>query len=230
MSISCAASDAGSGLADAGDAAFDLETSVPDGAETGSAATGSRSVCDNAGNCTTAGPIGPNKVDRRAPALALPANRVVNATSPAGAVVAYAVAASDGADPSPRASCSPASGGVFPIGRTTVSCTATDHVGNRATQGFGVIVKGAKEQLGELVGKVVSASRLSPAVKSVLLTRLQSLLASLDPNRAAHRRAFCLALQLFKTAAQAQAGRSIPQAQAAEWIADANRIRAVLGC
>jgi hypothetical protein len=217
VSIACTASDSGSGLANAGDAAFELATGVAAGAETADASTGSREVCDKAGNCAVAGPIAANRVDRRAPLLVLPADRAVNATAPAGAVVTYAVSATDGADPSPQVSCSPASGVVFPIGQTTVRCTARDHVGNEATGTFVVSVKGAKEQLGELIQKVISSSRLSPAVKSLLLARLQPLVAAFDPSKAVQRQAVCLALQVFKTLAP-------------EWAPDANRIRAVLGC
>ena len=42
--------------------------------------------------------------------------------------------------------------------------------------------------------------------------------------------AVCGALLLFKSAVQALSGRTIPASLAAEWIEDATRIRAVLGC
>jgi len=69
VSISCSASDSGSGLADAGDASFSLSTSVSDGTETSDAPSGSRDVFDVAGNVATAGPIGGNKIDRKAPTI-----------------------------------------------------------------------------------------------------------------------------------------------------------------
>ena len=84
VSIACTAVDAGSGLADAADAAFTLSTSVPAGTENGNASTGTRQVCDAAGNCATGGAIAGNKVDRKAPALSLPSGKTVDATSPAG--------------------------------------------------------------------------------------------------------------------------------------------------
>jgi hypothetical protein len=67
--VGCAASDNGSGLANAGDASFSLATSVPSDHESASAATNSRQVCDNAGNCATVGPY-TFMVDRKAPQLA----------------------------------------------------------------------------------------------------------------------------------------------------------------
>lgn len=69
VSIACTASDATSGLADTADASFDLMTSVPDGTEDNNASTGTHEVCDDAGNCVTAGPISGNMVDKKAPQL-----------------------------------------------------------------------------------------------------------------------------------------------------------------
>jgi WD40-like Beta Propeller Repeat/HYR domain len=309
VSIQCTASDGGSGLADPADASFTLETNVPAGVETDNAATSSHDVCDVAGNCATAAPIAGNKVDRKAPALtvpadvvvdatkpfaadvtlvpatasdggsgvqtvncpvglqtfplgtttigcsavdgvgntsvrgysvtvrdvdgptlSLPSNLIVNATSPAGATITYAASASDVGAPPATLNCSPASGTTLAIGQTTVNCTATDAVGNSSTGSFTVKVLGAKEQLADLIQKVVNTSQLSPAAKTLLIGKLNQLLASFDPNNATQRQAVCLALQVFKAAVQLQAGKTITQAQAAEWIADANRIRAVLAC
>jgi probable HAF family extracellular repeat protein len=70
VSIACTAADIGSGLANSADATFSLATSVADGDETADAATETRQVCDLAGNCATAGPIGGNMIDRKAPVVA----------------------------------------------------------------------------------------------------------------------------------------------------------------
>jgi hypothetical protein len=72
VSLSCTAADAGVGLAKPVDAAFALWTSVPFGVETANAFTGSRQVCDLFGNCApTVGPLGGNKVDKKAPTITL---------------------------------------------------------------------------------------------------------------------------------------------------------------
>jgi CSLREA domain-containing protein len=168
--------------------------------------------------------------DREPPVLSLPASPVVNATSPAGAAMTYSVSAADAVDPSPRLICAPASGSTFRIGATTVACTAIDVSGNSASGSFTVTVKGAKEQLADLIRKVVDASQLSPAAKTLLIGKLSSLLAPFDPTNPTQREVACPALQVFKTTVQLHAGKTIPAAPAAEWIADANRIRAVLGC
>ena len=65
--IACTASDAGSGLASAADASFQLSTHVAPGSEDAEASTDARRVCDREGNCAQAGPFGGIHVDQRAP-------------------------------------------------------------------------------------------------------------------------------------------------------------------
>jgi len=69
VSIRCQPTDGLSGLADTGDADFNLTTSVANGTETSTASTNSRVVADAAGNTVTAGPITNIKVDKKAPGL-----------------------------------------------------------------------------------------------------------------------------------------------------------------
>lgn len=58
-----------------------------------------------------------------------------------GASVSYATpAATDVVDPQPSVVCSPASGTWFPVGTTTVACTASDDSGNSASDSFDVTV------------------------------------------------------------------------------------------
>ena len=71
VSIACNGSDGLSGLANSADASFNLVTAVSSGVETDHASTGSRTVSDRAGNSTVAGPIGGNKVDRKAPVITI---------------------------------------------------------------------------------------------------------------------------------------------------------------
>jgi hypothetical protein len=54
-------------LVNPSDASFFLTTNVPAGVETASAETNSHQVCVAGGTCDTAGPIGGNKVDKKAP-------------------------------------------------------------------------------------------------------------------------------------------------------------------
>lgn len=57
-----------------------------------------------------------------------------------GAVVTYAASAQDTFDGAVAPSCSPPSGSLFPVGTTTVTCTATDAAGNVASSSFAVTV------------------------------------------------------------------------------------------
>ncbi len=67
------------------------------------------------------------------PTLAgVPPSMTVNATSPAGAVVTYALPTTTHPPPV-RISCSPESGTIFPFGRTTVVCLGTDQGTNETT-------------------------------------------------------------------------------------------------
>jgi HYR domain/FG-GAP-like repeat/FG-GAP repeat len=82
--------------------------------------------------------------DTTPPVLTVPHKVKVRAKRQTGARVYYSVSARDDTDPGPVITCSPPSGALFPIGRTTVTCTATDAAGNRATASFEVRVKRPK--------------------------------------------------------------------------------------
>jgi hypothetical protein len=70
------------------------------------------------------------------PVLHLPADITAEATSPAGALVVYAVTVADAVDANTPFTCTPASGSVFPFGMTMVSCTATNSRNKTATGSF----------------------------------------------------------------------------------------------
>jgi hypothetical protein len=78
--------------------------------------------------------------DTTPPSLSLPGTILVNATSRRGARVTYAASAFDVVDPSPRVTCSPPSGAIFPLGTTIVGCTAVDASGNSSHGTFAVRV------------------------------------------------------------------------------------------
>jgi hypothetical protein len=71
-----------------------------------------------------------------------PSNIVFEATSSAGAIVTYTLpTATDAVDGALAASCSPPSGGTFPLGSSTVTCQASDKAGNIATSSFTVTIQ-----------------------------------------------------------------------------------------
>jgi beta-glucosidase len=98
------------------------------------------SATDLAGNTGT-GSFDVFVPDTSAPEVHAPANVVAEATGPGGAAVTYPDAtAFDLVDGPVLASCEPASGSTFPLGHTTVTCSAFDTVGNRGSSFFDVQV------------------------------------------------------------------------------------------
>ncbi|MBZ5560498.1 MAG: Ig-like domain repeat protein [Acidobacteriia bacterium] len=72
---------------------------------------------------------------------AAPADITAEATSPSGAIVTYTPpTATDAVDGPVPVTCVPASGSTFPLGATTVVCSATDAGGNTASESFTVTV------------------------------------------------------------------------------------------
>jgi uncharacterized repeat protein (TIGR01451 family) len=80
------------------------------------------------------------RVNRNAPSLSCPANLTLSAAvGQCGATAEYALPSTQGLV-NAVVSCSPPSGATFPVGSTTVICTASDAGGGRATCGFTVSV------------------------------------------------------------------------------------------
>ena len=75
-----------------------------------------------------------------APVLTLPANITAEATSAAGANVSFTTSALDAVTGAATVSCSFSSGDLFPLGTTTVNCSATDGHDNTANGSFTISV------------------------------------------------------------------------------------------
>ncbi|HEX7421166.1 MAG TPA: HYR domain-containing protein, partial [Thermoanaerobaculia bacterium] len=80
-------------------------------------------------------------VDTKPPVLTLPAPITAEATSASGAPVSFSATAVDLVDGPVGVLCTPASGSTFPLGLTTVSCSAKDAHNNTATGAFTIIVR-----------------------------------------------------------------------------------------
>jgi PKD repeat protein/lysophospholipase L1-like esterase len=161
--------------------------------------------------------------DATPPVIGPHGDMIADATGPAGAVVAYALpTATDPDDPVASLTCVPPSGSTFAIGTTVVTCTATDTHGNTASSHFAVHIKGANEQLADLLRAV---NGLGPGKSlSSKVADAQSLLANGQTSKA------CLILTAFNLEVRAQSGKKIPAPQATALIVAANRIKTVLGC
>jgi HYR domain len=164
-----------------------------------------------------------NGPDLEPPAVYVPGSIVVDAVDATGAAVSYVATADDGVDPAPVVTCEPPSGSTFPIGTTTVTCTATDAAGNSASASFDVQVLGASEQLDDLLDAVTLdlgpgnslAGKVAAAQKAV---------AEGDTKQA------CAILASLANQVEAQSGKSITADQAADLLAEVARIRMVLSC
>jgi len=88
--------------------------------------------------------------DTTPPVLTCPTNVVVTADpDQCQATVLYTVTATDACDPAPVVTCVPPSGAAFPVGRTSVLCTAVDANGNTNTGSFTVWVYPSRLAVGE---------------------------------------------------------------------------------
>jgi HYR domain-containing protein/FIMAH domain-containing protein len=111
--------------------------------------------------------------DVTAPALSLPGTITKDATSPQGVMVTYTVTATDPDNPASQLtiSCSPVSGSTFPIGTTTVNCTASDPAGNTASGSFQVVVVALDTTAPTLnLPSTITVSATSPAGAIVIYT------------------------------------------------------------
>jgi hypothetical protein len=95
---------------------------------------------DDSGNSSTAKTV--VKVeDTTAPVLTVPAGITVEQEDLDGTIVEFEVTAIDNCDADPIVECDAISGDVFPLGITTVTCTATDASGNSVEVTFDIIVE-----------------------------------------------------------------------------------------
>ncbi|MBX3737476.1 MAG: HYR domain-containing protein [Candidatus Didemnitutus sp.] len=101
--------------------------------------TVSVTAADAAGNAAS-GSFTVTVQDTTAPALHVPANQVIEATSAAGAVATFNATATDAVGVTSLTT-SAASGATFPIGTTTISVVAQDAAGNTSSGSFTVTVR-----------------------------------------------------------------------------------------
>jgi HYR domain len=155
------------------------------------------------------------------PVLLLPADLTVDATTPSGATVTFEATATDDSG-TPAVTCVPASGTTFAIGTTTVTCSVTDDDGATETGSFEVGVRGARDQVTDLLTAVAG---VGPGRS--LTAKLRAALVHLADGSV---QSACDVLREFIGEVRAQSGKRIPADTAALLLDDAARIRAVLAC
>jgi hypothetical protein len=112
-------------------------------------------------NCSTVTLI-IDVVDTTAPALSLPGKITQSATSANGATVTFNATANDLVDGSVAVSCIPSSGSTFPVGSSTVQCSATDAHSNTAGGSFVVEVTGSDTTAPDILSLTATPNTLSP--------------------------------------------------------------------
>jgi uncharacterized hydantoinase/oxoprolinase family protein len=161
--------------------------------------------------------------------LTLPGSITTDGTSPVGAIVTYVASATDIVGGNVPVLCSKVSGAVFPIGTTTVTCTATDGAGNSMSGSFQVLVQAAAAQVSNLVA-LVQSFNLAQGIENSLDSKLQNVLAALNAAEDGNATSACGQLGAFINETSAQSGKKLTEAQANTLIAAAQQIRAVIGC
>jgi len=163
--------------------------------------------------------------DTTAPVINLPSVVNGDATGPQGGPVVYSsfVSAVDDVDGAVPVSCSPISGGMFAIGNTTVSCSATDAAGNSSNGNFLVHVRDASEQVADLLALVDSyqLGKLGTSLHDKLVT-VQRFLAAGKPRQAEDN------LEAFINQVEAQRGKGLSQEQADALESAAQRVMDVI--
>jgi hypothetical protein len=115
------------------------------------------SATDRAQN-TASGSFTVTVTDTTPPVITVPANITMAATSASGAVVTYTATATDLVDGTLTPSCTPASGSTFPLGTTTVTCSATDSHGNQSSKSFTVTVQDTTQPVITVPANITAAA------------------------------------------------------------------------
>lgn len=168
-------------------------------------------------------------VDNQAPTITCPVAQVIDATGPSGAVATFSPTVSDNCSGAIGVSCTPASGSTFPIGSTSVSCSATDGSGNSSSCAFTVTVTAAADQINNLIG-TVETFNLKQGIANSLDSKLQNVLDALNAAQGGSVGSTCNQLNAFINETQAQSGKSLTVDQANQLITSASQIKAVIGC
>ncbi|HEX7317471.1 MAG TPA: HYR domain-containing protein [Pyrinomonadaceae bacterium] len=160
------------------------------------------------------------------PMLTVPADITADAVVADGTTVYFTATATDNVTAEPRVICEPPSGSLFGVGITNVNCTATDDDGNTASGTFRVTIRGATEQMTELLS-VIRQFNLRKADEQKLTRNLEQAREALSQGQP---RKACRDLEQFATKVRQETGKSLTAQRAAQLLDAAARISAVAGC
>jgi Tol biopolymer transport system component len=166
-------------------------------------------------------------VDTTAPVMQL---RQITAapTSPDGTRMGWDTHPTDNADWYPTVVCQPEpfSDFVFPIGDTTVTCTATDDSGNSSTGSFVVHVLSVAELLRQAQAYLVEIG-VEPSLRRSLTAELEAAARAADKGDDAET---CSAIGVYQDHVRAQSGKKLSVDIAASLVAQAEFIRTIVPC
>ena len=164
-------------------------------------------------------------VDTNAPSLTIPADITQVAASPLGDAIAFTATATDAGDASPVVTCTPASGATFPLGATTVECTAEDVSGNiSAPSSFDVTLVLGDETFDGLTEKI-KAMELEKGLENALIAKVNAAKKSFGKGNVS---AAVGSLNALLNQIAAQAGKKLTAGQAVELTGCAGALVAAL--
>ncbi len=163
-------------------------------------------------------------VDMVAPLVSVPPAITVDPVDPSGAVVNFGPTATDddSRSPNPAVTCVPPSGSTFPVGVTTVTCQATDGSGNTGTSTFTVTVRSPCSLITDLITRSTGAGP-GKAIQS----KAENARDACEGGRIDKA---CKSLDDYIRQVEVHSPKQVSSVIAEGLIADANRIKAAMGC
>src|SRR5262249_2260944 len=112
----------------------------------------------------------------------VPADVTVTASGPGGAVVTYAgPTAMDAVDGTRTVTCAPPSGSTFPVGMTTVTCSASDTRGNGSQAMFRVTVNAPVDMTPPVITVPADVTREATGPTGAVVTYTATATDDTDP-------------------------------------------------
>ena len=146
--------------------------------------------------------------DTVAPVVSGATDITVASTNGADAVAVWTATAEDDQDGPVAVTCDPPSGSTFPVGQTTVTCTAGDLAGNTTQVRFVVTVTDPLVQLGEALAGIAVPN----GIRNALQAKYDHAVGSFQAGDTA---AGCGALRALGNHVSAQSGKKVSAADAA---------------
>jgi len=150
-------------------------------------------------------------IDTIPPVIVVPTDITIDAADPFGSTYTFSATSTDIADPNPIVECTPPSGSVFPLGTTTVTCTATDASGNQSSDSFDVTVQVSAATFDGFAVKVESMN-LQKGIENSLVSKIDAAAKSFDKGKT---KTLINQLEAFVNEVNAQDKKKLSEEQAA---------------